>query len=231
MKRTRIALPLTAVLAAAVIVGGSGRAEAGLVYSFDAITNNNPTNTAVGEAQITVQVNDLGGNHVEFVFKNAGPIASSITQVYFDDGSLLGISSITNGSGVAFSQGASPPNLPGGNTIDFNTSAGFLASANSPVASNGVNPGETLKIAFNLKASQTYANTIAAINLSLANPGVDMVGGLRIGIHVQAIGTGGSESFVNGPSLSAVPEPSTVVLAASGFATFAVSAFRCRRRE
>ena len=62
-----------------------------------------------------------------------------------------------------------------------------------------MNQGEALGVLFNLISGQTYANVISALNLSLATPGVDVSGGLRIGIHVQAIGTvGDSESFVNG---------------------------------
>jgi hypothetical protein len=41
---------------------------------------------------------------VNFLFTNQGPLASSITDVYFDDGTLLGIAGVTNFSGVDFSQ-------------------------------------------------------------------------------------------------------------------------------
>jgi hypothetical protein len=40
---------------------------------------------------------------------------------------------------------------------------------------------------------------------------------LRIGLHVQAIGAqGNSDSFVNGPPGTPVPEPSTLLLMGSG---------------
>lgn len=104
-------------------------------------------------------------------------------------------------------EGASPGQLPGGNVINFNTSANFLADSDSPTQPNGVNPGESVQINFALISGQTFADTIAAIDLGLANPGEDVVGGLRIGIHVQGFDGGGSESFVNG---NIVPIPAAV---------------------
>ena len=71
----------------------------------------------------------------------------------------------------------------------FNVTAGFSADSNPPAQPNGVNPGESLTITFNLLAGVTYADTITALN----TPGDH----LRIGIHVQGFGNGGSESFVN----------------------------------
>ena len=173
--------------------------------SFYCITNNIAGDCAIGESQLTVNVSDAGSGQVLFHFKNlAGGSASSITDVYFDDGSLLGISSITNGPGVSFSQDASPPNLPGGNNISppFQTTAGFLADSDPAVQPNGVNPGEWLKIYFSLQSGGTYNDVIN----ELGN------GQLRIGIHVQGFASGGSESFVNNP----VPVPAAVWLLGSG---------------
>jgi hypothetical protein len=208
--------PITAiVLTAGVLLAAP--AYAGLILGFDNVTSNSAADVATGEAQLFVEVNDLGGNQVSFRFFNTGPNASSITDVYFDDGTLLGIASISDsGGGVAFSQGASPGNLPGGATINFNTSAGFSADSDPPVQPNGVNPGEWLTIVFNLINGQTYADTINALNLSLASPGTDVFGGLRIGIHVQGFAGGGSESFVNNGPPRQVPEPGSLALLGAG---------------
>lgn len=195
--------------------------QAGVIYGFKAITSNNAANVLAGEAQLTVEVSAYGTNQVLFSFRNAGPAVCSITDVYFDDGTLLGIASINNEPGVSFSQGGSPPNPPGHSSINFNTSAGFLADSDSPVSSNGVNPGESLGIVFNLLSGVSYDNTLAALRLSLGSPGVDVTDGLRIGIHVQAFGDGGSESFVNGPP-RLVPEPGVLMLLGSGLVGLAV---------
>lgn len=172
---------------------------------FYCITANNAGNCAIGESQMTVSVSDPVPGEVLFHFKNlAGGSASSITDVYFDDGSLLALASVENGPFVNFSQYASPPNLPGGSSINppFVTTAGFLADSNPPVQPNGVNPGEWLKINFTLQSSRTHANVISELT----------DGTLRIGIHVQGFDVGDSASFVNNP----VPVPAAVWLFSSG---------------
>jgi hypothetical protein len=182
-------------------IGISVQAE---TLTFDTCSNNNVNDVATGEAQMQVEVTDLGGGQVLFTFRNLGPNASSITDVYFDDGTLLGIAALIDAdqnSGdpdVDFSQGASPPDLPAGNNCPggaFQTTAGFTADSDPPMTQqNGVNPNESLGVIFNLQAGKTFNDVL--IDLS--------TGALRIGIHVQGYASGGSESFVNNPL---TPEP------------------------
>jgi hypothetical protein len=80
-----------------------------------------------------------------------------------------------------------------------------------------VNPGEFLQIVFNLQAGKTLADTLTALSLA------GQPGGLRIGIHVQGYGSGGSESFVNN-----VPEPGTFALVAAGMLGLGIAR---RRRD
>lgn len=225
--------------AAVICLGVTDRASAALVtYGFTRVAPNNATNAATGEAQLTVDVTDVGvgPNQVAFIFRNAGPLDSSITDIYFDDGSLLGmVLPITDsGIGVDFSQGANPGNLPGGNTIDFQPSTNlFTADSNPPAQPNGVNPGEFVRVVFDLIAGQDFADVIAALTLGLANPGVDVTGGLRIGIHVQGFANNGSEAFVNGgptPGPTPVPEPSTVLMGLMGLGALGFVQLRRRRR-
>jgi hypothetical protein len=139
---------------------------------------------------------------------------SSITQVYFDDGSLLGIHQISQSSGVNYQVGGSPANLPGGNAVDFNATRGFLATPLPPVQPDGVNAvNEWLTIRFQLLPNKTFTDTINALALGLANPGVDTPGGLRIGIHVQGFANGQSESFVN---TTPIPVPGAALLGVLG---------------
>ena len=195
-----------------------------LRLGFDNITNNNSGDAAIGEAQLFVDVTGpFGGENLSatqalFTFLNIGTEASSICDVYFDDGSLLSIASIDNSSsGVLFSQLATPPNLPGANEADpdFKTTAGFSADSDSSVQPNGVNPGEYLGILFNLQPGLYLGDVYA----QLAS------GDLRIGIHVQGFESndGGSESFVNNP----VPEPATMLLFGAGL--IGIAAFGRKR--
>jgi hypothetical protein len=149
--------------------------------------------------QLFVEVFELT-DQINFVFTNTGPDASSITDVYFDDGSLLGISTINNTPTlVEFSQLASPPDLPGGNNVipPFVTTASFSADSDPPAQPLGVNPGESLEIIFDLQASGTFADVLTELES----------GELRIGIHVQGYASGGSESFVNNGTVDPPPEP------------------------
>jgi hypothetical protein len=169
----------------------------GLTLPFGCITQNLAGNCAIGEAQLTVDVTNPLANVVRFQFANAGPAASSITDVYFDDaenGALLQLAVILDSAPfVDFEKGATPRNLPGASQASprFETTNGFSADSESPTQPSGVNPGESLGILFSLRSGKSFADVLASLG----------DGSLRIGIHVQGFAGGGSESYVN------VPEP------------------------
>lgn len=200
--------------AAATLAASFWAASAqGATLSFFCITNNSPTNCATGVSQLSVDVDPYGTNQVLFSFKNAGPLASSITDVYFDNGSLLDIATLIDKddgvgghSGVDFSEGASPPNLPGGNLISpaFQVTAGFLADSDAPVSQRGVNPLEWLGVVFSLQGTQSYSDVITELE----------TGEIRVGMQVQSFSNGMNESLVN-YSLP-VPLPGALFLLLSG---------------
>jgi|OpeIllAssembly_1097287.scaffolds.fasta_scaffold103906_2 hypothetical protein len=198
---------LSVVLCAALIVVGMVSNASALNIPFFRLTDNG--NGDISSQLSAVAVAD-GSSRVAFTFYNAsGGIASSITDIYFDDGTLLGIASITNGGGVNFASPAVPSNLPGGNLASppFVTTTGLSADSTAPITANGVNPGESVTITFNLINGKTFADTEAA----LAN------GSLRIGLHVQSIGTvGGSDSYINGGDGISLSEPGTMILLGLG---------------
>jgi hypothetical protein len=171
-------------------------AASAMIYDFEKITNNGNPDVS---KQLWVNVTEAGDN-VKFQFYNTVGTTSSITDIYFDDGTLLGIASITDsGVGVVFDTPATPGDLPGRNLASpqFETTANFSVDSNNPIMANGVNTAsEWVAITFSLINGKTYADTLFALDS----------GDLRIGLHVQAIGLqGGSDSYINNPEGGVVP--------------------------
>ena len=114
--------------------------------------------------------------------------------------------------------------MPGGNTITFSENVG--AGANNPAPGNGIN-------------SATDSLTIVLDPTSATFLFSDLVGAgepnLRIGLHVQAIGTTGqSDSYVTGPvvdtsSVTPVPLPAGIWL--FGGALAGLGALKLKRRR
>jgi hypothetical protein len=224
--QTALPLAIFALMASLVAVPAMAASS---TLSFYGITHLNAGAEADGEASLAVEVIDLGTNlagesQVRFLFTNDS--SSYLTDVYFDDGTLLGISTISYSSGVSFSQGAQPPNLPGANLADpdFQVTRGFLADSDNPTTRNGVSQDEWLAIDFTLLEGKTFEDTLSA----LALPNGGGTGDLRIGVHVQGFASGGSsESFINNTSLMVpIPEPDTSMLLLAGLALTGLMARR-----
>jgi hypothetical protein len=211
---------MTITVAAFALAALTGTASADLSqsYNFAAITANDVADVAVGQSQLSVLVSEVAGqpHQALFTFLNVGSAACSITDVYFQDGTLLAMSDPINGPGVQFTRDATPQNLPGGNAVNFTpTQSFFSADSDSPVQPNGVNPGESLGIRFDLQSQLTYADVISALDLGIATGGPIPGETLRIGIHVQGFATGQSESFITG-NPPAVPAPASIALVPIG---------------
>lgn len=172
-------------------------------YQVVGVSNNDPGNIAIGEAQLYVDLIDQSDSQIEFIFRNSGPEECSITDVYFDDRSgLLSNLLVNNSTGVQFSQWATPSNLSAGNDLDprFETTLGLSADSDPPVQINGINQGESLGIVFDLKSGWNVAGVDNSI----------YTGDLRIGLKVQGFADGGSETFVS------VPAPGALLLGSLG---------------
>ncbi|UCG56848.1 MAG: hypothetical protein JSU70_18520 [Phycisphaerales bacterium] len=182
-------------------------AQAATTFDFTCITNNDPTDAAIGESQLHVTPSVTVVGEVAFVFTNDGPELSSIADIYFDDDAsllqeLLGIDD--SDPGVSFSEHAKPPKLPGRSLVSPAFYADFSLDSDPPVQPNGVNPLESLGVTFSL------AGDIGDVETALA------LGTLRIGIHVQGFEGGGSESFVTGDEVKQNPAPGAVLLGSIG---------------
>jgi hypothetical protein len=199
------------VLAVAALCVFVGTANAGFSYSFVNITDNNSMNAQIGEDQLGVEVSDNGSSQVLFNFTNTGPYNCSIAQIYFEDNldMLVDVNSLVESSGVDFVIGATPPNLPGGNGSPIFFVADNKVSADNPAPKNGVNPGESLGVVFDIASGFSYEDIIASLD----------EGTTRIGMHVQSFpyNNAGSEAFVNnGREHPLVPAPGAIILAGIG---------------
>jgi hypothetical protein len=205
-----------ALLAVPLLLAFAGATPARAI-GFDCITGNSATNCAIGENQLSVTLSSPSPTQVRFDLANAANgVDAVIAGVYFDDDSdLLGsLASIVNGSGVLFEADGSPPVLPGGNTASPGFGVDFRLNAAPAPPKNGIGPGETLGVIFNLASGVT----VQQVEDAFADAS------LRVGIHVIAFENEGSESMVNIP----IPEPSTLVLAALGFMGLAIARHRSR---
>ena len=205
---------------ASVFVCAAAPAQAALVtFDFRCISSGVAAACEAGQAQFVMEVTDVfsgsSTGQVLFAFRNTGPAASSITDLYFDDGTLLGIAAVRNSAGTNFAQGAAPGNLPGGSSMApaFRTTAGFSADSNPPTQPNGANPGEQIGIVFNTINGKTLFDVIAALN----GETVDDNGApaLRVGLHAQGFVGGDSASFVNSQA-AVVPLPASALLLLCG---------------
>lgn len=220
-------LGTTAAVALLVLGVGSANA-ASTTIGYGNITNN----TSYNGSQLSTEISEGTGNAVLFKFLNAVGLQSSITDIYFSDhfggpaGSALFDTNVTqanitdSGAGVDFSWGASPAQLPGNNNASppFNGTLALAADTNPPVGPNGVNSAsEWLTISLNLLTGKTFSDVLTSLSS----------GTLRLGLHVQQIGSG-SDSFVNNPP-SAVPVPAALPL--FGTALVGIAALRFRRKR
>lgn len=188
-------------------------------YTFDAITQNDPSgaNAAAGETQLRMAVTgESGSNTVTFTFYLDGDVPMSITGIYFYDGDL-GINpntfsgfefdpvwSRTDKTGVSFIVNQTPQSLPASNFPK--PSLVFSAVSTQPRSAAGVNPGESLSITFALASGYDISSVVNALDGWLTDKKFDS-GDLVVGLHVQAINGGKSESFVVGKLASVSPVP------------------------
>lgn len=186
-------------------------------YSFQSVSGNDPYDVAIGEAQLSVLVTDPGSGRIKFTFLNDGPEASSITDVYFYENpgesfldSLFSVSSPDPCDIVSFGTPASPdhlPSIPG----DYPGILSFALDADPPPFANGVNPGESLDVVFNLGDGFSFDDVIFALPPEQA---------FVIGIKVQGFDGGGSESFWTNPTptggVPVIPAPGALFLGSIG---------------
>ena len=175
-----------------------------VIYDFEVFTTNGMHSADLDGMYVDVT---NGAGYVDFTFYNGAAVQSTISGIFFDDGSLLGIDSVTNNpSYTAFANPRTLGEFPAGHTLDppFIADREFNTGANAPPPQKGVNNGdlvnEWVTVSFELTSGGTMGDVLAELNS----------GALRIGIHITHVADGSSESAV------AVPEPATMGLLGLG---------------
>ena len=222
MKNTIKSLGLAAITIFAVSANA-----APITVNFERITNNNVEDVASqlqtniygqGDAFSTYGLT-IGVDQALFTWTNTAVINSNITEVFIDDGTIVGQSAVYDSlalTGVGYTEfngdtvdgtTTNPGNLPGGSSISpaFVATSAYSADVANGNPIKGINSADdTLGIVYDMLLGIDMASVQTALN----------DGTLRIGMHVRSIGTaGGSDSFVN---VTTVPEPSSLALLALG---------------
>lgn len=216
------------LLATIVVAFSTPRCSADLYDKWSFFVDNSGSAAAVA-SQLSVDVTDAGAGKVLFTFANNGPAASVVHEVYFEDGSLLGLAQIRDKNynsslypGVDFQNiSLAPPNPPSINP--FSTTAAFSVDTVNPGPTNGIGPGESLGLLYTLQPGLTYTDVIAAINQGFIAPNptlYDSLGNaipgtgttLRIAVHVSNVGLNGDYS----ETLLLAPVPTSVLLGILG---------------
>ncbi len=201
---------IAALLMVALLAATPASADV-LLFTFENITRNHQPDADTGQAQLLLGVAPVEDGRVRFTFSNSGPDACTIGLIAFENPNLLGdLVDVLDGNnggvpGVAFGLDKKVRNLPGGNSLVVPFHEAITFQAHNPRPHKGVNPGEWVSMDFQLAPTRTLEDVVAGLS----------EGWFRVGMHVQAFSSGGSEAFItSGPA--AVPEPATLALLAGG---------------
>ena len=177
----------------------------------------------VGDAyqnSFNFDVTENGLNSVLFNISNSGNAAASsmfIGKVLFDDNGYLSnaVANVNNTGNVAFSGGAGSDQLPQGGT-GFTTDYAFTRN-NGGGNQYAVQGSESLGVSF----TGNYANVIAALNS----------GSLKLGLHVQALPGGASDSYLSSSSGNTQDTPEPLTMLAAGAAVGFGGMFKKQRDQ
>ncbi len=174
-------------------------------FGFTNVSASTPADAAIGQAQFFMDLLDESARQVRFDFRNTGPAASSITEIFFEDrgGELEPVfASVTPvtvaGSGVAFAQATTPPALVFSELLEpFAVTPELTLAATAPVVTNGIGPGESLSVVGNLTDDVVTSQLMSRLEN----------GTVRVALRAQGFPDGGTATFLNNTSPVVTPTP------------------------
>ena len=214
--------PLTLVKSLLAVVGVAAlsavSAAPASAFSFSNIAGGDTAGDAYVNS-FTFDVFNLGSS-VLFNIKNYGDAAAPsmfISKVLFDDNGYLSapLANVSNIGEVAFSGGASNDQLPQGGK-NFTTDYAFSRDTGAGNAF-GIQAGESLAVRF----TADYNNVISGLN----------DGTLKLGLHVQALPNGQSDSYLSSSSGNTQDTPEPLTMLAAGAAVGFGTVFKKQRAQ
>jgi hypothetical protein len=173
-----------ALLLSFTVLAGSAQAD---LYTFG------------GASSIQMNVDSGGAGQVTFTFTNQALTGYSVTDIYFDAGSILGFSGGAKSDvGASFDQFALPAELPNADDYGFKTSPGLsFDSAPENRIDSGLSLGQSMSVTFDLNSGGGLDEVVDAIDS----------GDLRVGIYVQGMHKGEvtGNSYLNASSPDGPP--------------------------
>jgi len=221
------AVGLLLVLVTLVVGTGGTAAYGAATFGFTAVSAPGSTDALIGQNQFFMDVQDESARQVQLTFRNTGPAASSITGIFFEDRRdelepiFVSVKPVTvAGSGVSFSQPANTPEVLLAELLTpFLVTRELSLTANPPVVTNGINPGESLKVVENLTDDIVTSQFMSRLE----------TGTVRVVLQAQGFTDGGVRTFINNtspvvtpsptpgtPSPAVIPAPGAILLGAIG---------------
>jgi hypothetical protein len=175
------------------------------IFGFDTTTTNAPNREAIAD-QLFMEANTLSATTASLTFTNTGPSDSSVSAIYFGSDLTtlnLSIDSLTSCTdGVSFDVKTNTGNPPGFQGFSNWWSVTVAAAdADAPPSKKGIDPYECLDMELSFNSTATLSELIQS-------------GDLQVAIHVIDIGEY-SDTFVNGTTITVIPEPASLVLLGS----------------